>query len=400
MLPGSFVTLIPIRVPLSAPTTLEQARTWTHTLWPTIFNPAAHPSTHAPPPGLLAKTQASLQPTAGFYLALARRLAQDAEQERVRPQIHDQDQRQKQAQTQGLELDSCDGCRGRPVGAVIVDPSVDTSNHPNGVWGAVVAGAGDARYWKYERKPSSLPFSSISMRITRAMEESIQNRDQEQETDSEIGATANVANEANKTNEKNQTNVADKKSSGNISDGRPELHAVMRAIAIVSDKLLQRENDQKQQQSQQQHQKETPSSVFPSRSASQPSPPSSNPLSTTIPSNPIHVLLTPLENILTPLALPPTYLCTALDLYVTHEPCLMCAMAALLSRFRAIVYERRTRRPDAALDTDTEGNGGGNAYGLHWRKELNWRALAFRFDCEQEGGKTGESQSGPASFNA
>jgi tRNA-specific adenosine deaminase 3 len=117
------------------------------------------------------------------------------------------------------------------------------------------------------------------------------------------------------------------------------------------------------------------------------------------------------------------YLCTGLDIYITHEPCLSCSMGMLLSRFRAIVFPRRGRMVTGGLATEPRqglvkgssaetGTCRGrkdspttsvsprfekdeavsesaacreptdeerNYYGLHWRTELNWRTLGFEF---------------------
>lgn len=113
----------------------------------------------------------------------------------------------------------------------------------------------------------------------------------------------------------------------------------------------------------------------------------------------------------------PGYLCTNLDLYLTHEPCLSCSMGILLSRFRAVVFARKGRlssgglaseevpnnsssrekqdsAPDAHAQTPQEAGDEEkmsnqrqrNYYGLHWRKELNWRALCFEFVEDDETG--------------
>lgn len=82
---------------------------------------------------------------------------------------------------------------------------------------------------------------------------------------------------------------------------------------------------------------------------------------------------------------PDSYLCQGLDIYLTHEPCVACAMAMVHSRFRACIFERRM--PDSGAifaekvryeqrPGETKDSLG---YGLFWRKELNWRVLAFQY---------------------
>ena len=81
------------------------------------------------------------------------------------------------------------------------------------------------------------------------------------------------------------------------------------------------------------------------------------------------------------------YLCLNLDVYLTHEPCVMCAMAMLHSRVGRIIYAERMNGTGALCAEVVQGNGnkdveGGLGYGLFWRKELNWRCLAWEYEVE------------------
>lgn len=116
---------------------------------------------------------------------------------------------------------------------------------------------------------------------------------------------------------------------------------------------------------------------------------------------------------------PHGYLCLGLDMYMTHEPCIMCSMALLHSRFRNVVFCRRmpltgglTAEQGVVVQTSSspgammmgekssttareieeasvdEDNGavadddGGLGYGLFWRNELNWKFLAWEWRDE------------------
>ncbi|XP_012674438.1 probable inactive tRNA-specific adenosine deaminase-like protein 3 [Clupea harengus] len=61
------------------------------------------------------------------------------------------------------------------------------------------------------------------------------------------------------------------------------------------------------------------------------------------------------------------YLCTGYDLYVTREPCIMCAMSLLHSRIGRVFYGTTTR--DGAL---------GTRYKIHTQKELNHHFEVYR----------------------
>jgi tRNA-specific adenosine deaminase 3 len=88
---------------------------------------------------------------------------------------------------------------------------------------------------------------------------------------------------------------------------------------------------------------------------------------------------------------PDPYLCNGLDVYLTHEPCVCCAMAMLHSRFRTCIFAR-PMHASGALTADADGLG----YGLFWRRELNWRVTTFEYLPDVDGVEA-ENESGPFS---
>ncbi|OCK95507.1 cytidine deaminase-like protein [Cenococcum geophilum 1.58] len=100
--------------------------------------------------------------------------------------------------------------------------------------------------------------------------------------------------------------------------------------------------------------------------------------------------------------IPGGYLCVDFDIYVTHEPCVMCSMAMLHSRFRRCVFARRMSltgglTAEMAKDgrTDSGDSASGLGYGMFWRpSELNWKFLAWEWVSESEEGGDAPSVDG------
>ncbi|KAJ5836091.1 hypothetical protein N7447_002117 [Penicillium robsamsonii] len=401
----------PATIPLCPPFNATQAETWSKTLWPVVFNPAAPRSTVAPPPQILKRAQESIEPRAGYYLSLARKVAEEAEQS-------------------GL---------GRGIGAVIVDPAIEEEITETGYdagydttaeWDeAVLVVAGDARY---SRSEAGAP--------------------------SQAQLHAGVA-----------PNPASKTYNADV-EGGPELHALMRAVDLIA--RWRREHDRlddvsastttagpskpELEQSElsalesyflYRHRPSTTTNIpnlphSPSsplkRKHQDPNPesdltidPSTGPSQSELhhpplPAPPPSTIV--LADSATPAITPATprirtrsqggYLCTDLDVYLSHEPCLCCSMGILLSRFRSVIFPRSGRLESGGLSSEpvvgpvadevvqaaeadtsaVDGQDERGYYGLHWRKELNWRALGFEF--VEDGDLEAKSEVGMPVFHA
>lgn len=208
------------------------------------------------------------------------------------------------------------GGHGRAVGAVVVDPET----------GSVVAVAGDARFWSED------PTTRESLKTPGC-------------------------------------------------EGRPEYHALMRAIAMVANKELRRRIKAGT------HNRflatccETPSGQVLTAIESQYEDDAEALADLTAAVNNVKVTATePAESapeLPAKQAAPRNegYLCSGLDLYLTHEPCVCCGMAMIHSRFRACVLGRRMIGSGSLTSEAGEKK---LAYGLFWRRELNWRVMTFQ----------------------
>ncbi|KAL2414960.1 hypothetical protein ABEF91_000270 [Exophiala dermatitidis] len=277
-LPRCFDAVVPRFAPLSA----EQAALWSERYWPSIFNPAAQVVQDAPPLHQLRRVRTALEvPMADKYIQLAFQAAAEAH----------------------------DAGHGRGVGAVVVDPET----------GAVMAVAGDARWWSEDPK-------------------------------------------------------IHKSLMANHGEGRPEYHAAMRAIAMVANKEHRRRI------------KAGSHNKFLATCSETPSGQAVTSIEARYEDDDkvLRDLTNGLRNVtlVDHDSLPEKqsesrsegYLCSGLDLYLTHEPCVCCAMAMIHSRFRACVFARRMPR-SGGLSAETGEKTLG--YGLFWRRELNWRVMTF-----------------------
>lgn len=79
------------------------------------------------------------------------------------------------------------------------------------------------------------------------------------------------------------------------------------------------------------------------------------------------------------------YLCHELEIYCTHEPCVMCSMAILHSRFGKMVFQNRMPETGGMCADGELG------HGLFWRKELNWTVLAWQWISQRDYGNFGRA---------
>ncbi|KAH7413123.1 cytidine deaminase-like protein [Cadophora sp. MPI-SDFR-AT-0126] len=304
------VKLFEVDVPLLAPTSQEQASTWTAKYWPTVYKKS---NPFGPHPSIVERAEEEMSGKfeVEAYMELAERVAGEA----------------------------VEGERGARVGVVVVERREGR--------GRVVAVAGDGRWDGWARDESG-------------------------------------------------------SGSGNVV-----AHAVMRAIGMVAAGLKAREDGEDAVDARQPAgvQQETTNSLegdeveadsnrpspVPSKSrqieetssvAIQNSPTTAHPTDI-FKDTP----LSPLEKThYDPSGNSNGYLCHELEIYCTHEPCVMCSMAIVHSRFGRVVFKKRMAETGGLCADGMLG------HGLFWRKELNWTLLGWQWVCEGEGQEEEEEQ--------
>lgn len=143
--------------------------------------------------------------------------------------------------------------------------------------------------------------------------------------------------------------------------GNPMAHSAMRAISIVAQKLVRAENRKTQ----------TTQAPIMEFEAFQDSP---------ILEDERKVFDLDHPN-------PDGYLCHGLEMYLTHEPCVMCSMAILHSRMGKVAFRHRMPLTGGLCAEDRgaehpslNGADGGRGLGLFWRRELNWSMIAWEWE--------------------
>lgn len=403
------INLITTTIPIYPPANATQAETWSNSLWPVVYNPAAARATIAPPPQTLTRAQRSIEPRAGYYLSLARHVGEEAKQ----------------------------SGRGRGVGAVIVDPEIEAEIDKK-AWEegydsrerwmkAVIAVAGDSRFARAEGGwPSQADLHpGVAPNPANAI------YDSDLESGPDLHALMRVIElvaHRRREGPDHELSMADRACQPVASD--PQLSEQLSAFEayflyeagdyVFNDYSISASSSPASSYSmsprKRKHEDRNPESGFASLDGTidfalagieQPSsaastaplpapPPSTTALSDLTISQPSGGLdqTPPLTPRIRTRA-QGGYLCTDLDVYLSHEPCLCCSMGILLSRFRAVIFPRAGRMQSGGLASEPvlapspvhrEAEAGHEGekqerpyYGLHWRKELNWRALGFEF---------------------
>ncbi|KAI5862327.1 cytidine deaminase-like protein [Durotheca rogersii] len=332
-----FVGTIPI--PLLAPTSQVQANMWSQQFWQTVYrrnNPLGpHPST-------ITRSEISVTRDASVWMTLAHQIA-------------------KKSQKAGF---------GEPIGAVIikriVPARVDSGKctlTKEGLMesdGNQQSDSSDESARVVEVGPVTFPTCNGDGKRRRASKLDPDAQDTSSALGAETNETAQIVAIAADARWHQQEKTG--------HTGNPMAHAALRAISMVAQKLVRAENRPESEQHILEFEAFQDKPLLADEQA-----------------------VFDVEH-----PCPDGYLCHELELYMTHEPCTMCAMAILHSRMGRIVFRHRMpltggmgsedRGHDAcgAPGSCKRGScGGGQGLGLHWRKELNWSMLGWEWETDK-----------------
>ncbi|KAL5325866.1 hypothetical protein ACEPPN_007000 [Leptodophora sp. 'Broadleaf-Isolate-01'] len=316
------VYMVEVDVPLLAPTSQEQATSWTAKYWPTVYKKS---NPFGPHPSIVERAEEEMRGEVEGYMELAERVARE-----------------------GYE-----GNKGEKVGVVVVERKERK--------GRVVAVAGDARWdgWGKGGRGSGNVVAHAVMRAIGMVAGGLKARE-------EVGVNApgqEGEDLKGSTERKRKRDAVDVKANGLPS--AVQKHGPKHSDAGVGDE------DKTSQTSESLKSSPSPTEkpIGPSKIDS-----GTEPKVDAIADIFKDEALLPIEKEhFDPSGNENGYLCHELEIYCTHEPCVMCSMAIVHSRFGRVVFKRRMGET-GGLCADGE-----LGHGLFWRKELNWTLLGWQW---------------------
>ncbi|KAK4550865.1 hypothetical protein LTR36_000445 [Oleoguttula mirabilis] len=317
-----------ITVPRLAPTSPDQAKNWSDMYWPTFYrktNPfGAHPTT-------IEKAETDLQTPLEDNIS-------------VEQALELADYAGSLTEKEGFGI--CTGC-------AIVERVDDKTE--------IIAVAGDAR-----RKP--LP-SEIGVDALNDNDDANDTSITDSQDGTNVPISANERTKARREKRKKKKaaeKAANEAETSGCTSGNVMSHAVMRAIGMVGRKRLRVASQPISAESNfaaagLEHNEEARDAFF-----------------LDLPVNPLEQQYFEKDNLK-----PDGYLCLKLEIFLTHEPCMMCSMALVHSRVGRVIFKHRMPKT-GGLTAETVSNDTGPVglgYGLCWRKELNWQFTCWEYNA-------------------